>query len=388
MTPMQSTADLPFRGDRAALWAFRELGATRDPRLEMMRGALMLCLMCATLTQLPALQTLHRSAWEISKPLIEGLFVMTTAMVTGAVFRSTATHHGLPRCVGALLRRTATWYAAVTLVGVVVAFASHLPGVDLAFLTRWTDPATGATGATYPNPSEPIAHQLFELMFLQAGPPQMQLPALCVALLALTPLPVWALLRGRTWLALAASGLLAALWVNSASEAGAQESLVFGMQFERSHPLALWQLPFVTGLAIGWHRQALWPALGVREHGLVALGATFLGAAGACAWQLASIEPGPGATIALTLLVGFPTILLAQAVLSAFWRPLRVGIGALLLPLGQSPLAVWTLIGASLIAFSLLPALSLWAAWAAIFINVLAIWVLVRTPATLRWLPH
>jgi OpgC protein len=373
-----------------ARWAFRELAATRDPRLELLRGALLPCLLCPALLALPSLQSLRALRSESLAtlvPLSEGLFVLMLAVVAGAVFRSTALAHGLPRCVGALLRRAATWYVAVTGMTLVVALLRHAPWLDTDALTHWTDPATGATGSTYPGAGEPGAHQMFELLFLQAGPPQSQLPALCAALLALAPLAAWALLRRRTAWALLASLLVAALALLASGDATQRQPLL-GLQFERSHPLALWQLLFVVGFAAGWHRDAYRRRVAKHAEHRVLLASALFTVAGAAAWHAAALTPGAPFTVALALCVGAPAVLAAHATLSLFWKPLHMALGPLLLPLGRAPLAVWTLHGAWLLVFAQIPPLSTAAALVGLAASWLATWALVRSEDSLRWLPH
>jgi hypothetical protein len=316
--------------------------ATRDPRIEFLRGGLLAVLLSLALLGLPALHSLAGPGLSalLELRLLDALFVFGLAVVAGSVFGQTARCHGLARCAGGLLRRSAMYYLAFVCIAAVVLLARLLPGVDTQALTQWADPATGLIGSTYPGTAERVSYQLFELLFLRAGPGQMQLLALCAVLLAAAPLLAWALYRGRSRAALGFSAALALLGTLVCQPG----HVWLGLQFEQRYALLLWQCPFAAGFVVGWLRPVwLPPALG---H--------------------------PAAR------------LLGRRV----WQPLRRGLGPALLPLGQQALAVFFLHGLLLLLFLQLPALAPAGATAALLTSWLITWALVRWRPVLRWLPH
>jgi hypothetical protein len=227
-------------------------------------------------------------------------------------------------------------------------------------------------------------------MFLRAGPEQLQLLALCVLLLALAPLPAWALLNGHLRATLLTSGALAALaWFDAQARATAPVWL--GLSFEAHYNLSLWQLPFVAAFALGWQRPH-WQPWAQQRRGLLLLGTTATLLAEACA--LALVGPPPpgvppaGADVALLLACGLPLLAALHALLGFAWLPLRRSVGRLLLPIGQEPLAVFVLHGLWLLLFLQLPPLPPLAAAAALAASWLFTWAIVRSRAGLRWIPH
>jgi hypothetical protein len=316
--------------------------ATRDPLVEFLRGGLMAVLLSPAMLSLPALRSLAMPGWTalLDLRLLDALFVFGLAVVAGAVFGQTARCQGLARCAGALLRRSATYYLAFVGVAAVVLLARLLPGVDTRPLTQWADPVTGLIGSTYPGPAERVSYQLFELIFLRAGPGQMQLLALSAVLLAAAPLLAWAMCRGRTAAALGVSAALALL----GALGGLPDRPWLGLQFEQRYALWLWQLPFAVGFVVGWLRPVWMPRA-----------------------------------------LGHPA---AQLLGQRVWQPLRRGLGPALLPLGQQALAVFVLHGLWLLLFLQLPPLAPAGAAAALATSWLITWAIVGLRPVLRWLPH
>jgi hypothetical protein len=376
-------------------------GATRDPHLEFMRGALVALLLSSVLVSLPALRSIDWAApadtpWAALARLrpLDGLFILSLAVVAGSVFGQTARVHGLARCSGALLRRAGTYYLAFVAIAALVAAARWLPTVETLALTQRTDVLTGLVGSTYPNLDDRISYQLFELIFLRAGPDQLQLLALCVVLLALAPLLAWPLLRGHVAGTLAASAALAALALYEA-HADSSAPAWLGLPFEQRYSLAHWQLVFAVAFTLGWLRPRWLPW--ARQHRvMLLLGATGWLLAAVALWLAATPAPGQtgarpvpvGADVALALALGLPLLVAGHALLGLAWAPLRRSFGHLLLPLGQEPLAVFVLHGAWLLVFLQFPPLPPVAAIAALATSWFATWALVHSRSALRWLPH
>lgn len=375
---------------------------TRDPRLEFLRGALMLLLLNSTLMGLPAI------GWTLLPPggvwmalsrlrLLDGLFVLCLAVVAGSVFGQTARTQGLARCAGALWQRAWNFYLGFAGLAFAVLLLRQVPGIETQALTQWIDPVSGLAGSIYPNPADRISYQLFEVMFLRSGPGQLQLLALCAVLLVFAPLLAWALQRDHEKAALATSVALvgAAIFHDAGSSAAGLSWL--GAQFEQRYALVAWQLLFTFGFAFGWHR-VRWFAWAARNRRLVLPGALAWLFAATLAWiVLADGMPGgemavarvrPGFEAALLLGIGMPLLIASHVLVTLAWKPLRCTVGLFLLPLGQQPLAVFVLHGLWLLLFLQLPPLQPAAAAAALAMSWLVTWLIVRSRAALRWLPH
>ena len=176
-------------------------------------------------------------------------------------------------------------------------------------------------------------------------------------LLVLAPAVLAALARGWTWQVLAVSATVYAL-------ASIFRIRLLPAQFEDAFPLLVWQVLFVVGLVVGYHRARLvsWFAAGGRRP-LLALCVAGAAALTVFAWcspyasvpqdvRLGVLPPaefsalydalfartylGPGRLVNVLLLV-----VAGYALLTAFWRPIRASVGGFLIPLGQATLYVF-----------------------------------------------
>lgn len=370
-------------------------GATRDPRVEMMRGALLLWLWAATLWELPLSQGLRQSlpiGLDTHAPRwLDGLWVMGLALVAGSVFGATGRAHGAARCAGALWRRARTYYGACLAVTVAVALLRLVPGLELAAVTQWTDPATGQPAATYPALGERLSYQLFEWLSLRAGPAQATLLALCAVLLALAPALAFGLLKGATGTVLATSLALALATLAYPGGQHAAGLSWAGLLFEQRYALLAWQLPFAVAFVLGWQRPH-WAAWAARWRTALAAAALVCTVAVALAWTYGAppaTAPLKPAVEALWLLaLGLPLGVAAHALLGLAWPWARAVLGPLLLPLGQRALASWWLQCPALLLCLQCPPLSPWAAVLCGVVCLAAIWAAVRSPNGQRWLPH
>jgi hypothetical protein len=374
---------------------------TRDPRLELLRGALLVLQLSPGLMELPAIGwtvVLPAGAWTALSRLrlLDGLFVLCLAVVAGSVFGRTARTQGLARCAGALWQRALNFYLGFAGLALVVLLLQQVAGIKTQALTRWTDPASGLVGSIYPGAAERMPYQLFEVIFLRAGPGQLQLLALCAALLAFAPLLAWALQRNHEKAVLASSVALvgSAIFYNAGSSATGLSWL--GAQFEQRYALLAWQLLFTFGFTFGWHR-AQWVAWAARNHwtrlagALACLCATMLSwiALAYCIQGGAIAAPlSAGLEAVLLLCMGGPLLMACYYLVAWAWKPLRRLLGFILLPLGQQPLAVFVLHGLWLMVFLQLPTLQPQTAAAALAVSWLITGLIVRSRTALRWLPH
>jgi hypothetical protein len=374
---------------------------TRDPCLELLRGALMLPLLTASLMGLPAIGwTLlpPEGAWTVLSRLrlLDGLFVLCLAVVAGSVFGQTARTHGLARCSGALWQRALNFYLGFVGVALVVLLLRQVPGIETQALTQWIDPTSGMVGSIYPSPAERISYQLFEVIFLRSGPGQLQLLALCAVLLMFSPLLSWVLQRRHEKAALATSIALVGVAIFHTAGSSAAGLSWLGAQFEQRYALVAWQLLFTFGFAFGWHRER-WLAWAARQRRLLLPGAlAWLTATMLACVILADCIPSdamaaqlrPGFEVVLVLCIGVPLLISCHVLVTRAWKPLCRTVGFVLLPLGQQPLAVFVLHGLWLLLFLQLPPLQPQAAAAALAVSWFFTWLIVRSRTALHWLPH
>jgi OpgC protein len=275
-----------------------------------------------------------------------------------------------------------------------VALLRLLPGLELNALTHWIEPTTGLWGATYPGPSERLSYQLFEWLFLRAGPAQTTLLALSAVLLALAPVLAWALLKGAHRTTLAASLALAVATTFHPTAQGAAGLSLAGMLFEERYAVLAWQLPFTVAFVMGWQRPR-WAAFAAQHRKRVAALALGLCLLSTCAWlafapttPLGAAPLKPGWEALWLVALGLPLAVGAHAVVGLAWPWLRWGVAPLLLPFGQSSLAALLLQLPALLLCLQFPPLSAPAAWALGSGGALLFWAVLRRPSPPRARPR
>jgi hypothetical protein len=293
------------------------------------------------------------------------LFVVLSGFVLGMVGRRRLVREGLAGVARWLLRRAGVLWAVGVVIGVLAWGLGLLPGVDTSVLTTWTDPATGRVEDLYGSDRGALA-LLSDLLLLQATPWVFNVMGLYVALLALCPLVLALLARGATLPVLAAS------WVLYGVHALHPLS-VLPSQSEAPFPLLAWQLIFVHGVVVGFHREAL-AALGRRAWGKAIVG---VAAAVAVAGLLFTWS---NPWLGLPHLGLIPEDLFAAVYTHAFQRT-TPGLGRLL------DLAAVVVAGHALL--TRLPRVRRWAAGTLVHTVVLVVaWILVRRRVLFRVIPH
>jgi hypothetical protein len=260
-------------------------------------------------------------------------FVFLSGIVFALVYGKIIASEGWSKAVPKALRRAFTLYLVAVVLGLFDALFSVTPWgggsafVDaVSFGTLWnTLTLHGANDS------------LMTLYFL---------------FILAAPLALYAMQKGKTWLLAAASS---SLWIGH---------LVvpqhFGNPFEIFVPAAEWQVFFVTGLVVGYHREALgrWLQGGRRRAYLAMLFTLF-----AClvVLQLAITigwRPGSGSNASfdwlasqvyteyehnpplhvLAIMVGFLGL---YHLVDWFWEPLNALLGWFLIPIGSAALYVY-----------------------------------------------
>jgi hypothetical protein len=269
-------------------------------------------------------------------------------------------------------RRAWKLYVTALAISLIVGAVSLLPFLDTRAATTFVDEGTGAAGSagagrvydlyagfgrltTYPvDPSV-----IVDLALLKIGPWQVNVLGLYVILLAISPLILWGLGRGRWLIVLAVSW---ALYI-------AQAFLtlrILPSQFEDSFPLLTWQVLFVTGMVAGFYRREIitWFLTG---PGRVVLALCIVGSVSlmllswsnpylSSAWdvRLDLVPANEFTQLYVTwfertalevgrLLNVFLFTITAYAVLSVCWKPFERALGWFLIPLGQATLYVFVM---------------------------------------------
>jgi hypothetical protein len=236
----------------APLYVPAEWAPARDVALDLLRGLAMVVLVINH----TALESPLRDATRAVVSAAEVL-VLVSGVVVGMVFGRRWREHGARATSAMLLRRARKLYLASVVVVALVGLARLVPWLDTAALT--VSPRLLPLTDSYAY--DGILRTLVAIVTLEAGPWQFNILGFFVAVLALAPVVLWALARGR-WAAVL--GVSAGLYL-----LGREWSIdVIPSQSERAFPLPIWQLLFVGGLVAGWHRERVARAL--RSRGATA----------------------------------------------------------------------------------------------------------------------
>lgn len=260
-------------------------------------------------------------------------FVFISGLVMGTIYAGLIARDGAGAALARSLRRTWTLYCLT------VALTLSFPAVSLLLGVPWA-PDLDAGGLPAFITGVFTLHRTFFLSDV----------LLMYTFLVLAAGPVFALLaRGRTRAVLAGSWALWALW----QVWPAQVDLPWAITDNGTFHLPAWQVLFVTGLVLGYHRRTVERHVTRLRPGLVLAGSAGLVTA-AIALHLAGVSTtGDGwAAVHLfakadvrpgRLLVFVPVAAFAYTLLTVAWTPVRRALGWLLLPLGQDALTAYAL---------------------------------------------
>jgi hypothetical protein len=172
-----------------------------------------------------------------------------------------------------LLRRSRKLYVASVVVVATVGALTLVPGLATEALT--VSPNVQPARDSYA--FDGAVRTLIAIVTLEAGPWQFNILGFFIAALALAPAVLWTLGRGWWRAAVAASW---AVFV-----AGRHWDVdILPSQSERPFPILVWQVLFVNGIVLGWHREQL--ARRLRRHRRLVCGAILVAAAGFAGVQL------------------------------------------------------------------------------------------------------
>jgi hypothetical protein len=255
-----------------------DTASKRDVRIDWLRGLAMTCVIVnhSKLSSLLSWFSYERF-WIVTAAEV---FVVLSGVVLGMVYGRRLARDGWRAVVRGLGRRALLLYGAF--VGVTVSvLALAAIGVDVGFLV----PTDGETAEWFVAPSMMTTSAWRDVLFMRAGPWPFEIIGLYVWLVA-AAIPCLLILHLAGWrLVLTASWALY-LWYRVDPHA------ITASGFEMAFPLLAWQLLFVHGIVIGYHRKdigvffARMPSITPRLAVLVTAGFTVF--AFCCPWS-----PGP-----------------------------------------------------------------------------------------------
>jgi hypothetical protein len=361
---------------------------SRDVGLDLLRGLAMVIILLNHTKLDPGLGYVTRTVLSAAEVLVG-----VSGVVVGVVFGRRWLEAGGRATAGMLLRRARKLYLASVVVVALVGAATLVPWLGADALTVSPNMAQPVDSYAY----DGILRTLLAIVTLEAGPWQFNILGFFVASLAFAPLLLWALARGGWPVVLIASW---ALYLIGREWHGD----VLPSQSERAFPLLVWQLLFVNGMVIGWHRAriASWAvrhrralssavvALAVAGIALQVGGLTLLDPAAWDAWKDAHFHKG---TLDPLRLLAMTSIALGAYLVLRHRTAERV-LGPVLLPLGRNSFYVFIVHVFLCLALASIPALadadSLgFAGNVALQLACVAlVWAMVRRRVLFRWIPR
>lgn len=360
----------------------------RDIALDLIRGLAMVILLFNH-------TAIDSGIERLSGSVISGaeVLVMVSGVIVGLVFGGRWQRLG-PRATSLLLlRRARKLYLASVVVVALVGALTLVPGLD-------TD-ALVASSKSYLTGSYDFAsfpRTLVAVVTLESGPWQFNILGFFITAIAISPLVLWLLDRGR-W-PLVAVGSIALYLIDVSFD---PDLLPF--QSERPFPFLTWQILFVGGMLVGWHRAGLASGLGRMRRPLMAvigtialISAVALAAAHLSmtddAWKAWERSHFDKASLDLGRI-----LVMASLAFGLYWLArryqdlLRWAAAPLLLPLGQNSFYVFIVHVFWCLAVASVPILAggglgLVGNTVIELAGLLVIWVMVRQRFLFRWIPR
>ena len=217
--------------------------STRDPRIDFLRGLAMVCVIVNHSKMSSVLSWFsYERFWTVTGAEV---FVVLSGVVLGMVYGRRFKNGGWRPVVAGLGRRALLLYAAFVGVTLSVVLLSAC-GVEVGALAREHDRLVAWT--VDPRSMDLAAWR--DLLLMRSGPWAFEIVALYVWLVA-AAVPCLCGLRFVGW-----QPVLAASWVVYFRYRLAPFPLT-GAEFETVFPILAWQLLFVHGIAIGYHRDRI-----------------------------------------------------------------------------------------------------------------------------------
>jgi hypothetical protein len=219
---------------------FGPVAGKRDVRIDWLRGLAMTCVIVnhSKLSSLLSWFSYERF-WVVTAAEV---FVVLSGVVIGMVYGRRLARDGWRAVVTGLSRRALLLYSAF--VGVTVSvLALAAIGIDVGSLA----PSDPQTAAWFLEPATMTTSAWRDVLFMRAGPWAFEIIGLYVWLVA-AAIPCLLILHRAGWRALLAASWLLYLWYR------VEPHLMTMAGFESVFPLLAWQLLFVHGIALGYHR--------------------------------------------------------------------------------------------------------------------------------------
>lgn len=410
MISLHPTADLSAN---SRSWGFPHSHATRDPRLDLMRGFVFVVLFAV---HFDFLSVYTLVSWErIGVVSSAETFVALAGIVVGIVFGRKMRVDGLHACIRPMLSRALDLYKANLIVILLIGALRYQPWLRMDEVTTFSDPYTGMVYPLYPLMSEGVGKLLMDAVLLRCGPHQFQVIGLYVVLFLLSPLVLWCIDRRKTlWLSAASIALYVYNFLLPETVPGTAELRLTGAQFEYAFPLAAWQMLYVHAVIAGVFKEQIVEYLSRASSRWILWLSTALALAFLVftlnhpmdklpPWaQLRLIDEqqfldlyrrfflkhnlGPGRLLNEVVLFvsGF-------ALLTVCWRPIERALGWLLIPLGSASLYVFTVHVFLILLVDNLPI----GHSDSVVLNsllhtalLLTVWWAVKKEWLFRWVPH
>lgn len=217
--------------------------STRDLRIDFLRGLAMVCVIVDHSKRSSLLSWFsYERFWLVTAAEV---FVVLSGVVLGMVYGPKLLRDGWLPVMRALVRRALILYLAFVAVTVSI-LAISLAGIDVSSATAW-DP--GAMSWFY-DPRSMSAADWGDLLFIRYGPWAFEIIGLYVWLV-LAAGPCLIVLRAAGW-----RWVLALSWALYIVYRLVPVQLT-AAEFETVFPILVWQLLFVHGITIGYHRNSI-----------------------------------------------------------------------------------------------------------------------------------
>ena len=366
-------------------WGHRS--PARDVALDMLRGLAMVILVVNHTLLDPGLSVFPRH-------LLSGAEVLVgvSGVVAGMVFGRRWIALGARATTRLLLRRAGKLYLASVVVVSLIGLATVLPGLG-------TEVMTGDGSGWDAYAFDGRLRTLLAIITLQAGPWEFNIMGFFVAALVAAPALLWVLARGW-WPLVVVLSLGLYLFAHDT------HATILPSQSESAFPVLVWQVLFVNGMVVGWHRQRIAEWAARRRRALTALvaalalagvalqlgGAALVDDPAWLRWRLQHFDKvwlDPARLLVMTAIT-----------LGAYVALLRLGdrarrlLGRVLLPLGHNSFYVFIVHVFLCLALASVPVLNDadglgFAGNAAVQIACVALMVeLVRRRVLFRWIPR
>ena len=303
----------------------------RDVRIDWLRGLAMICVIVDHSRRSSVLSWFsYQRFWVVTAAEV---FVVLSGIVIGMVYGGRLLRDGWRPVAARLIRRAVVLYAAFVAVTVSI-LALAWAGVDVSAVAAWD--ANAVNWFLDPRTMTPDSWR--DLVMLRYGPWPFEIVGLYVWLV-LVSVPSLIALRFAGWRPLLAASWGAYLWYCLAPHQ------LTAAEFEAVFPLLAWQLLFVHGIVVGYHRDAI-AAFVARCPRVIPIAA-----AGACAAFMAFALSNPSVEGPSWLHWGLVSPQQFSAIYDRYFSLSDLGIGRLVnlavaLPIGYASLTwrrVWAL---------------------------------------------